>query len=111
MKLIRKALIGGVIVQVSMFVVLFVGVLFNIDRLVPRVSETTVILFLVAHPAIGRLVPEAEPHGHGVVVAALLLDTLLYSVVIYFILLLARVAKHDEFAAAMNSPTPNKSLD
>jgi hypothetical protein len=93
MKLVLKALIGGVIVQVGMFLILLLGILLNLDRFVPTASKAMVIFFLLIHAAITRLVPEGEPHGQGVVVAGILLDTLLYSVVIYFVLLLMRLLR------------------
>ncbi len=93
MKLILKALLGGIIAQVAMFLLLLLGVLLNFDRFVPTASKAMVIFFLLIHPAIRHLVPEGEPHGQGVVVAGIVLDTLLYSVVIYFVLLLVRLLK------------------
>lgn len=74
-----------------MFLILLLGVLLNFDRLIPTASKAMVIFFLLVHPAINLLVPEGEPHGQGVLIAGVLLDTLLYAVVIYFVLLLTRL--------------------
>ena len=93
MKLVLKGLIGGVIVQVSIFLLLLVGVLINIDKLMPNVAKAFVIAIMVTAPGIMWLVREGEPQSNHASMLALgiLIDTLLYSLIVYVILLVTRI--------------------
>lgn len=95
MKTIGKALIGGVIVQVSIFVLLLVCVLINLDKLMPNVGRALGVLAMLTAPGILWLVPEGQRiPNHGTMLAlGILIDIILYSVVVYFVLVLRRKAQ------------------
>jgi hypothetical protein len=95
MRTIVKAVIGGVIVQVSIFLLLLLGVLINIDKLMPSIATVLVAVIMLTAPGILWLVREGEPQANqGLLLATgIIIDTILYSVVIYIILLLIKLAK------------------
>ncbi len=97
MKLIRNALVGGVLIHVSMFLILLLCVLLNTDRFAPTLSHALVAGFYLTHPASTYLIPEGEarPNYGSLVIGGLLLDTLLYCAIVFVILLLLRVAKRN----------------
>ncbi len=103
MKTIVKALIGGVIVQVSLFLLLLIGVLINVDKLMPNVAKVLVAIFMFTAPGVLWLVREGEPQANRGLMLALgiLIDTLLYSVIVYVVLLLTRLHKQPEAEQAV----------
>jgi hypothetical protein len=99
MKTLVKALVGGVIVQVSIFLLLLIGVLIDVDRLLPNVARTLVVAIQVTAPGVLYLVPEGEPHNYHYLRLAtgVLIDTILYSIIMYVFLLLWRVARRTSY--------------
>src|SRR5262249_32022920 len=95
MKTLLKALIGGVLIQISIFLLLFIGMLINIDKLLPTVAKVLVVVFMLTAPGVIFLVHEGEPQANrGLMLATgVIIDTLLYSVVVYLVLLFSRVLK------------------
>jgi hypothetical protein len=96
MKTLLKALIGGVLVQISIFLLLLIGVLINIDKLLPNVAKVLVAIFMLTAPGVIFLVREGEPQANrGFMLATgVIIDTLLYSLVVYVVLLFRRALKN-----------------
>lgn len=95
MKTIFKALIGGILVQVSIFLLLLLGILINIDELMPGVARASVVIVMVSAPGIIWLVREGEtqPNRGMMLVIGLIIDIILYSLLIYVGLVLVQFAK------------------
>jgi Kef-type K+ transport system membrane component KefB len=95
MKTLLKALIGGVVVQLCLFVLLLVGVVMNLDKLLPTVAKVMGIAFLLTAPGVLLLLREGEPQANrGLLLATgVIIDILLYSLVVYVILLLRNAVK------------------
>ena len=95
MKTLLKALVGGLIVQISIFLLLVIGVLIDVDRLSPDVARTLVVAIQLTAPGVLYLVPEGEPHNYHYsrLATGVLIDTILYSIIVYVFLVVWRVAR------------------
>ncbi|HYW73677.1 MAG TPA: hypothetical protein VE961_21825 [Pyrinomonadaceae bacterium] len=95
MRLIRNALIGGVLIHLSMFLIVLPGVILNVDRFAPGLSHLIVGGFFLTHPASNYLIPEGEARSNygSLVVEGLLVDTLLYCAIVLLVLILVRAVK------------------
>jgi hypothetical protein len=95
MRLIRNALIGGVLIHVSMFLIILLGVVLNVDKFAPGLSHIIVGGFFLTHPASNYLIPEGEARSNygSLVIGGLLVDTLLYCAIVFLFLILVRAVK------------------
>ena len=95
MKTIFKALIGGILVQVAIFLLLLLGILINIDELMPSLARASAVIIMVTAPGVLWLVREGEPQPNRglMLVTGLIIDIILYSLLIYVGLLLVQVGK------------------
>jgi hypothetical protein len=94
MKLYTKALIGGVILQVAVFLFFYLLTWIDIDRLMPGVGAALVPVFMVAMPGFTLLMEEGyrHPHHYLLLTLAIIINIIFYSLVIYLILWLKESA-------------------